>query len=97
MNDATTEIEQQIPVPFPIREIPSGVRVLAPTGDIGFVPEESLAEAIAAGAKVLTEAEMRQLRQEIFMQHGIFREAHELPKQRKRRSIVRSSRTRSRR
>lgn len=70
------------------------VRILAPTGEIGYVPEEQVAEAVAAGAKVMTGDDMRQLRQEIFMQHGIFKDARKSPVQRKRRSIVRSSRTR---
>lgn len=70
------------------------VRILAPTGEIGYVPEEQVAEAVAAGAKVMTGDDMRQLRQEIFMQHGIFKDAHKRPEKRKRRSIVRSSRTR---
>jgi len=68
------------------------VRILAPTGDLGYVPEENLAAALEAGAKVMTPDDMRQLRQEVFMQHGIFKEAHQRPEKRKRRSIVKSSR-----
>ena len=86
------ELEQQIAVPFPVREKPEGVRVLAPTGEIGYVPEEFLEEAIAAGAKVLTAEEMKQMRQEIFMQHAIFKEKHQRPARRRRRSIVRGGR-----
>lgn len=86
------ELEEQIAVPFPIREMPAGVRVLAPTGEIGYVPEEHLLEALAAGAKVLTPDDMRALRQEIFMQHGIFKQEHARPKKRRRRSIVRGGR-----
>ena len=70
------------------------VRVLAPTGELGYIPEEQVEEAVAAGAKVMNSDDMRQLRQEIFMQHGIFKDAHKQPEKRKRRSIVRSSRTR---
>ena len=47
------------------------VRIIAPTGKIGYVPEEKLPEAIAAGATVLTPAKMRELRQAIFMEHAI--------------------------
>jgi hypothetical protein len=87
-----SELEQQIAVPFPVREKPEGVRILAPTGEIGFVPAEQLEEAIAAGAKVVTPELMKEMRQEIFMQHAIFRDKHQRPKQRKRRSIVRGGR-----
>ncbi len=52
----------------------NSVRILAPTGDLGYVPEEQLQAAIDAGAKVMTPDDMRQMRREIFMQHGIFRE-----------------------
>lgn len=68
------------------------VRVLTPTGKIAYIPEENLAEAVEDGAKVMTPDDMRQMRQEIFMQHGIFKEAHTRPEKRKRRSIVRSGR-----
>lgn len=68
------------------------VRVLAPTGHIGYIPEENVPEAVEAGAKVLTPEGMRVLRQQIFMEHGVFKEAHQRPEQRKRRSIVRSGR-----
>lgn len=71
-----------------------GVRILAPTGELGYVPEDQLAAAIEAGAKQMTPEDMRQLRQEVFMQHGIFREKHERPTERKRRSIVRGGRRR---
>lgn len=86
------ELEAQIPVPAPRHVRPQGVRVLAPTGELGYVPEEQLTEALAAGAKLMTPEDMRVLRQEIFMQHGIFREQHEHKKPRKRRSIVRGGR-----
>jgi hypothetical protein len=86
------QILEGLAVPFPVHQKPEGVRVLAPTGRLGYVPEENLAAAIAAGAKVMTPDDMRALRQEIFMQHGIFKEAHTRPVKRKRRSIVRSGR-----
>ena len=65
------------------------VRVLSPTGRIGFIPEENLQAALEAGAKVITADDMRQMRQEIFMQHGVFKDEHKRPEKRKRRSIVR--------
>lgn len=70
----------------------SNVRILAPTGELGFVPEENLEAAIADGAKPMSPADMRTLRQEIFMQHQVFKSEHERPVQRKRRSIVRGGR-----
>lgn len=75
----------------------SNVRILAPTGTLGFVPAESLQAALDAGARVITPEDMRQMRQEIFMQHGLFKEAHTNTKPRKRRSIVVSSRNGRRR
>jgi hypothetical protein len=68
------------------------IRVLAPTGKLGYIPEENVEAAVAAGAKVMTPTDMRTLRQEIFMQHEIFKEAHQRPEKRKRRSIVRGGR-----
>lgn len=68
------------------------VRILAPTGRIGFIPEENLQAALDAGAKLMTPDEMRILRQEIFMEHSVFKEAHTRPTKRKRRSIVRGGR-----
>jgi hypothetical protein len=68
------------------------VRVLAPTGELGFVPKDQVEAAVAAGARVMTPDDMRQLRQEIFMQHGIFKDEHKHTPKRKRRSIVRSGR-----
>lgn len=50
------------------------VRVLTPTGKVALVPEENLMAALAAGATILTPEKMRELRQAIFMEHGIFNE-----------------------
>jgi hypothetical protein len=50
------------------------VRILAPTGQLGSVPEEKLSEAIEAGAVVMTPQKMREMRQAIFMEHGVFNE-----------------------
>ena len=49
------------------------VRILAPTGKLGYVPEEKLAEALAAGAILVTAEKMREIRQATFMEHGIFK------------------------
>lgn len=49
-------------------------RILTPTGKIAFVPEEKLVDALAAGASLLTPDKMRELRQAIFMEHGVFNE-----------------------
>jgi hypothetical protein len=66
---------------------------MSPTGELGTVPADKLAEAIAAGARVMTSEDMRQLRQEIFMEHSVFKDEHQRPqRKRKRRSIVRSGR-----
>lgn len=56
------------------------VRILAPTGALGTVPEEKLAEAIADGAVVMTPQKMREMRQAIFMEHNVFNEKHATPK-----------------
>ena len=65
---------------------------MAPTGELGYVPQEQLEAAIAAGARVMTPEAMRQLRQEVFMQHMIFKDEHKRVQPRKRRSIVRGGR-----
>jgi len=65
------------------------VRIIAPTGKIGYVPEEKLPEAIAAGATVLPPAKMRELRQAIFMEHAIFddKKPKPLPPRHRRKSL----------
>lgn len=55
-----------------LREQPQGVRILTPTGKIAFVPQDRLAYALAAGAELLTADKMREMRQAIFMEHGVF-------------------------
>ena len=62
-----------------IREQSAGVRILTPTGKLAYVPEEKLADALAAGAVVMTPEKMRELRQAIFMQHGVFNEKNRKP------------------
>lgn len=76
--------------------IPNGVRILAPTGELGTVPKEHLEEALEAGARVMNPDDMRQLRQEVFMQHEIFKSEHKRPTpgRRRRRSIMRGLRRR---
>ena len=59
-----------------LRATPPGVRMLAPTGQIGYVPEEQLAAALEAGAVIVTPQKMREIRQAIFMEHAIFDERH---------------------
>jgi hypothetical protein len=68
------------------------VRIMAPTGKLGYVPEEKLQDALAAGARVMTSDDMRTLRQQVFMEHGLFKQAHKRPEPRKRKSLIRSSR-----
>ena len=68
------------------------VRIMAPTGQLGYVPEEKLEEAIAAGARVMTPEDMRVLRQQVFMEHGLFKDTHKRPEPRRRKSLVRSKR-----
>lgn len=65
------------------------VRILAPTGDIGYVPEAQLQEAIEAGAVILTAEKMRELRQAVFMEHSVFKEKQTAPVIHKRKSLVR--------
>lgn len=69
-----------------------GVRIMAPTGQIGFVPQEKLEEALAAGATLMTPEKMRELRQEVFMEHGLFQDQHKRPEPRRRKSLVKSKR-----
>jgi hypothetical protein len=59
-----------------IRKRLEGIRILAPTGVLGTVPEEKLEEAVAAGAVVMTPEKMREMRQAIFMEHTVFDEKH---------------------
>jgi hypothetical protein len=65
-----------------------GVRIMAPTGELGYVPPEKVDEAIAAGARLMTPDDMRILRQQVFMEHGLFKEAHQAPEPRRRKSLV---------
>ncbi len=89
-------LEQQTasPITLPKRGAqPGEVRVLDPHGNIAYIPEENQEAALDAGAKLLTPDKMRELRQEVFMQHLAFKDEHAPPEKRKRRSIVKRSRT----
>ena len=86
------QLEQSVACPLEFREKPEGVRVLAPTGKLGYVPEENVEAAVNAGAKVMDGDAMRELRQNIFMTHLSFQEKNKPVEKRKRRSIVRSKR-----
>lgn len=74
----------------------SDVRILAPTGELGTIPEEQLEAARAEGAILMTPERMREMRQNIFMEHQVFKQEHKRPdrSRRRRRSIVRGSRSR---
>lgn len=69
-----------------------GVRIMAPTGELGYVPQENLEEALAAGARVMTPDDMRALRQQVFMEYGLFKDAHKRPDPKRRKRLVRSGR-----
>ncbi len=66
------------------------IRIMAPTGQLGYVPEAKLDEALAAGARVMTSDDMRTLRQQVFMEHAVFKEKHQKPEMRRRKSLVKS-------
>lgn len=65
-----------------------GVRIMAPTGELGYVPSDKIEEALEAGARLMTPEDMRVLRQQVFMEHGLFKEAHKKPEPRRRKSLV---------
>lgn len=80
----TSSSEEYTPPPFALptsaaRPKTAGVRILAPGGEIGFVPEEQLDAAVAAGAIVLTPEKMREMRQAIFMEHNLFQSKQRKP------------------
>jgi hypothetical protein len=71
------------------------VRMVSTTGRLGFVPEEKVEEAKADGLRVIGVDEMKDMRQQIFMEHAIFKEQRKpAPSRHKRKSIIRSGRTR---
>ncbi len=64
------------------------VRILAPTGELGSIPEDQVEAAVAAGAKVMTPADMRALRQSVFMEHTVFDERNRKPTTRRQRKSL---------
>lgn len=64
------------------------IRIMAPTGQLGTIPEDKLSEALAAGARVFTPDDMRVLRQQVFMEHELFKEKHAKPDHRRRRKSL---------
>ena len=66
-----------------------GVRIMAPTGELGYVPADKVDEAIKAGARLMTPEDMRVLRQQVFMEHGLFQERHKRPEPTRRNRLVR--------
>ncbi len=67
-------------------------RIMAPTGKLGYVPEENLAAAIEAGARVMGPDEMRVLRQQVFMEHSLFQHERRPVEKRRKSRLIRSSR-----
>ena len=71
------------------------VRMVSTTGRLGFVPEDKVEEAKADGLRVIGTEEMKDLRQQIFMEHAIFKEQRKpVPPRHKRKSIIRGGRSR---
>jgi hypothetical protein len=68
------------------------VRIMSPQGHLGRVPEEKVEQALAAGGQIMTPEKMRELRQAIFMEHGLFQDRRKPPlSRRKRKSLIRRS------
>ena len=86
------DLDDQIAAPAGITPRPQGVRILAPTGELGFIPADQVEAAVADGAVVMTPDKMRELRQDVFMQHMLFKDQNHSPRKRRRRSIVRGGR-----
>lgn len=80
MNPTTTPMSNSEEPKLPAFSLPvsaarprsQGVRILAPGGDVGYVPAELLDQALAAGATLLPPDKMREMRQAIFMEHNLF-------------------------
>lgn len=80
MSESPPVSAPEFPAPIKLfREKPSGVRILTPTGDVAYVPEERLTEALADGATLLTVEKMREMRQAIFMEHTLHLENTKKP------------------
>jgi hypothetical protein len=68
------------------------VRVIGTDGNFYRIPQEHVPAAVEAGGRVMTPDDMRALRQTVFMEHGIFKEAHKKPEgRRQRKSLLRRS------
>ena len=67
------------------------VRILAPDGNLGMIPEDHVEAAIAAGGRVMTPELMREMRQAVFMEHAIFKDQRKAPPKNRKR-LVRSGR-----
>lgn len=50
------------------------MRVMAPDGTLGEVPAENVQAAIAAGGRVMTPSDLRNMYHQIFMEHSLFQE-----------------------
>lgn len=85
-------LEEQIAAPAGMTPRPEGVRILAPTGELGYIPADQVDAAVADGAVVMTPEKMRELRQDVFMQHMLFKDQNQSPRKRRRRSIVKGGR-----
>lgn len=62
--------------------------MVSTTGHLGYIPEDKVEEAKADGFRVIGPDEMRALRQQIFMEHGLFQQRNAKPQGRKRKSLI---------
>lgn len=63
------------------------IRVMAPDGTLGMLPEDKAQRAVAAGGRIMTPELMREMRQAVFMEHAIFKDQRR-PKERRRKRLV---------
>jgi hypothetical protein len=68
------------------------IRILAPDGSLGMVPEDQAQSAIEAGGRVMTPELMREMRQAVFMEHAIFNDQRKPVKREWKHRLVRSGR-----
>lgn len=64
------------------------VRIMAPDGTLGQVPEEALPAVLEAGGRVMTPEDMREMYQGVFMAHILFKDKNKPPMPRQRKSLV---------
>lgn len=50
------------------------IRMMAPDGTLGNVPDEHVSAAVEAGGRVMTSADLKQMYQNLFMQHVMFKD-----------------------